>query len=181
MKITLTVIAFCTLLFCCKEKTDTSKAVGDINHLISTKTTGGNFESDKALIIEAVDRSYDLIEIAEIAQLKGSQLTSSQATAVKDGQIAILYHLIDYADMKAIELPETNSHNEAVKDLYSDSEDFEKKWHREVSEQNEAMINTFENFRSTDKNLTKLTGEILNTLRFNRTVLDDYIAESTSK
>jgi hypothetical protein len=178
MKISLAALGASVLLFCCKEKIKTSEAVDDISQLISQKTPVGNFESDKAFVIEAVDHSYDLIEIAEIAQLKGSQATSAQATALKDGQISILYHLIDFADMKSIELPDTNSPNEAAKSLYADKADFEKNWHQEVREQNEAMIKSFESFRSPDKNLTKLTAEILNTLRFNRTVLDDYIAES---
>jgi hypothetical protein len=144
--------------------------------LISRKATSG-FESEKAFIIQAVDNSYNFIEIAEIAQLKGSQLTCSQATALKDGQVAILYHLIDYADIKSIELPETNASNEAAKLLYQDHPDFDKRWHGEVSRQNEVMIKNFESFKSPDRNLNKMIAEVLNTLRFNRTVLADYIAE----
>jgi hypothetical protein len=179
MKISLAVFGVSVLLFfSCNEKVKNSEEADDINQFISQKTPRENYEDEKAFVIEAVDRSYALIEIAEIAQLKGSQATCSQATALKDGQISILYNLIDFADMKSIELPEAGTPNEAAKSLYADKADFEKNWHQQVRDQNEAMIKRFESFRSTDKNLTKLTGEILKTLRFNRTILDDYIAES---
>jgi hypothetical protein len=176
MKIALAVLLICTGLFSCNKK-DSSKLSGNVNQLISRQPTSG-FENEKAFIIQAVDNSYNFIEMAEIAQLKGSQLTCSQATALKDGQVAILYHLIDYADIKLIELPETNASNEAIRLLYQDPPDFDKRWHTEVAKQNEEMIKNFETFKSLDKNLNKMIADVLNTLRFNRTVLDDYIAES---
>src|SRR6478735_678978 len=130
-------ILACSLLLCItgnRPKEETAS-----NTLIEAET------KDNEFIISQIHNAYNLIELAEIGEKKGTVETSSRATVLKDNQMSVLYLFTDFANQKKIRIPIT-SENSEVKKLYLQSEKFDEEWNKIVAQRMEQTIIHLEDY-----------------------------------
>jgi hypothetical protein len=85
-------------------------------------------KNDHKSVVGLIKSSYNLMELAEIGEWRGNQLTSCRATALKDSQIIILYILTDYANRNNIDIPRATYSCEDFQMIDFESADFDNQW-----------------------------------------------------
>ena len=150
-------ILACSLLLCITG--NRSKEDAASNTLIEAET------KDNEFIISQIHNAYNLIELAEIGEKKGTVETSSRATVLKDNQMSVLYLFTDFANQKKIRIPIT-SENSEVKKLYLQSEKFDEEWNKIVAQRMEQTIIHLEDyFLHADKESRMVIADVLATIQ----------------
>jgi hypothetical protein len=120
---------------------------------------------DDAFIISQIHNAYALIELAEIAEKKGTTETSSRATALKDSQMAALYLFTDFANQKKIRIPIARENSEARK-VYVLTEKFDEEWNKIVTQRTQQTIDHLEDyFLRAEKDSRRVIADVLATLQ----------------
>jgi putative membrane protein len=172
------VLLVCALLFsiqCSSNSKESAKEEAEDRNEEKFETKRG--EQDAKFVVDAVDDSYRIIELAELASKKGTENTIHKAKEILVGQRRILKQLQAYAAKEVISVPGTGPENlrDTQKNLFDDDSEFDKKWCREMLNENEQMLRTFEEYsEKTQGNLKIVIAESLPTLRSQQDKLQTY-------
>jgi predicted outer membrane protein len=148
------------------------------------KFKGREEMKDAQFVVDAIDHSYAMLELAALGEERGKSAAVKQhAQTIQDTQTSIVNELKVYAANNDISVPlagPENTHTEA-EDLNDENVDeFDKKWLDKVMRYNKKMIADFE--QHTDKadgSLGKVVTASLSTLRSRQDLLKNYMAETT--
>lgn len=159
----------------CSTKTEDSKEVAEDSNEGKFETKAG--ERDAQFIVDAVSDSYAIIDLANLAKEKGNDQTIVRANEILTSQRTILKNLKEFATKEVITIPEPGSENliDIQKDLYEEKKDFDGKWCKEMLNENEKLLRTFEEYgEKTDGELKVVIAESLPTLRSQHDKLQQY-------
>lgn len=134
--------------------------------------------NDDAFIINQIHNAYDLIELAEIAEQKGTRKTSLRATALKDNQISILYLFTDFANQRRIKVPGSRENHQTGK-MYLLSRDFDAEWNRIINQQTKQTVEDLEEyFLRADKDSRRVIAEVLATIQSESSTIQNNVASN---
>jgi putative membrane protein len=167
----------CALLLSisCSTKTDDSKEVAEESNEGKFETKTG--EQDAQFVVNAVSDSYAMIDLAKLATEKGNDQTIAKANEILAGQRKVLKELQEFAAKQVITIPTPGPENlrDAQKDLYEEKDAFDRKWCREMLNENEKLLKTFEEYgEKTEGDLKVVIAESLPTLRSQQDKLQEY-------
>src|SRR5688572_8615563 len=169
LNLTVQIILVCALLMAirCSSRDDSSKAIAEDKNAAKFDTKNG--EQDAQFLVDAVDDSYTIIRLAELAVRKGNKETADKAREVLRGQKEILDDLKTYASEQVISVPASGPENlrDTHEVLYKEDARFDTKWCREMLNENEQLLKAFEKYneRTEVGNLKELIAGSLPTLR----------------
>jgi putative membrane protein len=171
------ILLVCALLLAisCTTKPEDSKEVAEESNEGKFDTKTG--EQDAQFVVNAVSDSYAIMELAKLAAEKGNGETAGKAKEILIGQKKILKDLQVYAAKEVISIPEPGPENlrDIQKDLYSEESKFDEKWCREMLNENEKLLMTFEAYgEKTAGDLKIVIAESLPTLRSHQDKLQAY-------
>jgi predicted outer membrane protein len=171
------VFAVCATLFFvgCSTRNESSKDAAESEN--SEKFSTKNGEQDAQFLVNAVDNSFTIINLAKLAEERGSKETAMRATEIIAEQRKIMSTLEDYASKEVISIPESGPEktSNVQKDLYDERKEFDKKWCEEITAQNKIMLNAFEEYsEKTEGDLKNIITGVLPTLRSEQDKLQAY-------
>lgn len=171
------ILLVCALLLSisCTTKTEDSKEVAEESNESKFETKTG--EQDAQFVVDAVSDSYAMIDLAKLATEKGNDQTIAKANEILSGQRKVLKDLQAFAAKEVITIPTPGPENlrDIQKDLYEEKKDFDSKWCREMLNENEKLLKTFEEYgEKTDGELKVVIAESLPTLRSQQDKLQQY-------
>jgi putative membrane protein len=159
----------------CSSKSETSKEVAEEQNDEKFETKQG--EQDSKFLVEAVDNSYTILNLAKLGKEKGNKETISKAEEVIEGQTKVLNKLKEYAAAEVVSVPASGPEviKDTQKDLYDEQEKFNEKWCKEIVNENEKMLRDFEAYADkSEGNLKVVIAEALPTLRAHQDKLQAY-------
>jgi putative membrane protein len=167
----------CALLLSisCSTKTEDSREVAEESNEGKFETKTG--EQDAQFVVDAVSDSYAMIDLAKLATEKGNDQTIAKANEILAGQRKVLKELQEFASKEVITIPTPGPENlrDAQKDLYEEKDAFDRKWCREMLNENEKLLKTFEEYgEKTKGDLKTVIAESLPTLRSQQDKLQEY-------
>jgi predicted outer membrane protein len=118
-----------------------------------------------------------MIDLAKLATEKGNDQTIAKANEILAGQRKVLKELQEFASKEVITIPTPGPENlrDAQKDLYEEKDAFDRKWCREMLNENEKLLKTFEEYgEKTKGDLKTVIAESLPTLRSQQDKLQEY-------
>src|SRR5688572_645504 len=132
------IILVCALLLSmsCSTKTDSSKEAAEESN--DDKFATKNGEKDAEFLVNAVDNSFAIINLAKLAEERGNKETAMRAAEIIQGQRKIMSRLEDYAAKQVVSIPASGPEkiSDAQKDLYDEQKDFDRKWCSEMTTEN---------------------------------------------
>jgi putative membrane protein len=159
----------------CSNRTEDSKEIAEESNEGKFETKSG--EQDAQFVVDAVSDSYAMIDLAKLAAEKGNDQTVSKAKEIMIGQKKVLKELQAYAAKQVISIPSPGPENlrDEQKDLYNEKEGFDRKWCREMLNENEKLLKTFEEYgEKTEGDLKVVIATSLPTLRLQQDKLQAY-------
>jgi predicted outer membrane protein len=169
-------LVFASLLLAgCSTRNESSKDAAEEEN--SEKFSTKNGEQDAQFLVNAVDNSFTIINLAKLAEERGTKETAARASQIIAEQRKIMSTLEDYASKQVISIPESGPEkiSNIQKNLYDEHKDFDKKWCEEITAQNKIMLNAFEEYsEKTEGDLKNIITEVLPTLRSQQDKLQAY-------
>jgi predicted outer membrane protein len=159
----------------CSTRNESSKDAAEDKN--SEKFSTKNGELDPQFLVNPVDNSFTIINLAKLAEEKGSKETATRAAQIVSEQRKIMSALEDYATKEVISIPASGPEkiNSVQKNLYDENKNFDKKWCEEITAQNKIMLNAFEEYsEKTEGDLQNIITEVLPTLRSEQDKLQAY-------
>lgn len=177
LNILVQVLLVCALLLSisCSRTTDDSKEAAEELNEDKFETQEG--ERDAQFVVDAVSDSYAIIELANLATKKGNDYTIAKAQEILASQRKVLRDLETYATKEVISIPKPGPENlrDVQKALYDEEKGFDGKWCREMLNENEKLLKTFEEYgEKTEGELKVVIAASLPTLRSQQDKLQQY-------
>jgi len=176
VNIAIQILLACALLICsrCSSGESAKEAAEDKN---AAKFETPNGEQDAQFLVDAVDDSYTIIQLAEFGAEQGNRTTVGHARLILKEQKKILDDLKAYAATQVISVPATGPENlrDIQEQLREEKSEFDMKWCREMINENEKLIIVFEGYgEKADGNLRIVIDESLKILRSHNDKLQQY-------
>jgi putative membrane protein len=175
------IVAFAFVVFTtsrCNTRTESDKA--NVEEQNKDKFQRRDEKKDAQFVVDAIDASYAIIEVAQLGEQKGtSPKIKGHAKEIIEGQTSVVNKLKTYAEDNDISVPFSGPQKTRarVEKLYDkNGQEFDKAWLDELQNLSKKIINDFENYMNeADDSLRNVVNISLDTLRSNQEQLAEIL------